>query len=164
MRVVVDLSAMAHLVVAVAIGARLGLERRFDMRDARAQPAHHFLEHMVLHDAQEARPHLEGDVAVAEVVGDACELLALDMEKALRRRDDLHLAPVGGGDALAAAQHAAARQDERDLLAVVQPRAQTALLSQLEGKGQFQNRKYLWAMGRTFAGSQTSSSPSARTS
>ena len=85
-------------------------------------------------------------------------------QEPLRRGDDLDLAPVGRGDALAAAQHAAARQDERHLVAVVEPRAQAALLSQLEGQGELQNRKYLWAMGRTLAGSHTSSSPSARTS
>jgi hypothetical protein len=68
-------------------------------------------------------------VAVAEVVGDASELLALDMEQFLRRRHDLELAPVGRGDAVAATQHPAARQDERYLLAAVEPRAQTALLS-----------------------------------
>ncbi len=43
-------------------------------------------------------------------------------------------------------------------------RAQPAFLPQLERQDQFQNRKYRCAIGRTFAGSQASSSPSARTS
>ena len=54
MVVIVDLPAVAHLVVLV-IGAAFRLERRFDVRHARAELAHHFLEYMVLGDAQEAR-------------------------------------------------------------------------------------------------------------
>jgi len=162
--VVVDLAAVAHLVVLVAVGAGLGLERRLDVRDARAELARHLLEHVVFGDAQEARPDLQRHVAIAQMVCDARQLGRLDVQELLQRGDDLDLAPVGRGDAITVAQHPAARQDERDLFAVVRLRAQPAFLAQLEWKGKFQNRKYLCAMGRTLAGSQTSNSPSARTS
>ena len=148
----------------VAVGAGLGLERRFDLRDARAELARHLLEHVVLGDAQEARPDLQRDVAVAEVVGNARKLGRFDVQQLLGRGHDFYLAPVGRRHPVAATQYAAARQDERDLLAIISLRPQAAFLALLERQGQFQNRKYLCAMGNTLAGSQTSSSPSARTS
>jgi hypothetical protein len=54
------------------------------------------------------------------------------VQQLLRCSDDLDLASVDRGDAVAAAQHAPARQDERDFLAIVQPRAQPAFLALLE--------------------------------
>src|SRR5262245_56887368 len=161
---IVNLAAMPHLVVLMAIGAGLGLERSLDGGDARAELARKLLEHVVRGDTQEAGADLQRHVAVAEVVGDARELARFDVQQFLRRGDDLDLASVGRGDPVAAAQHAAARQNERDLLAALRLHPQPAFLALLEWQGQFQNRKYLCAMGRVFAGSQTSSSPSARTS
>jgi hypothetical protein len=162
--VVVDPAAVAHLVVLVTIRAGFGLERRLDVRDARAELARQLLKHVVFGDAQKALPDLERHVAVAEVVGNARKVLGFYVQQPFRRSDDLDLASVGRLHALTAAQHPAARQDERDLLAVIELGAQTAFLPQFERQREFQNRKYLWAIGRTSAGSQTRSSPSARTS
>ena len=101
--VVVNLAAVAHLVVLVAVGAGLGLERGLYMRDAGAELARHLLEHVVLGDAQETLPDLQRHVPVAEVVGDAREFRRLDVQELFGRGDDLDLAAVGRGDAVAAA-------------------------------------------------------------
>ena len=162
---IMDLAAVAHLVVLmVAVRAGLGFERRFDARHSRAKFARHFLQHMILGDAQEAGADLERNVAVAQVIRHAHEIGRFYMRQLLGRRDDFDFATVGRLNAIAAAQHLATRQDERKLFAILGFRAQTALLPQVEGKDEFQNRKYLCAIGSTLAGSQTSSSPSARTS
>ena len=50
---------MPHLFmpVAAAVGAGLGLERRLDLRDGRAQPLQHLLEHVVRGQAEEPVAH-----------------------------------------------------------------------------------------------------------
>ena len=57
--------------VPAAVGAGLGLERRFHRGGRRAQPAQHVLEHMVGGDAQKPIADLHRHVAVAQVIGGA---------------------------------------------------------------------------------------------
>src|SRR5258706_7642773 len=105
------------------------------------------------------------------------------MQEAFCRRNDFDDAPVGGHDQVASAQHLPARKHERRLFARGEMRAQPAFLSRVERKLQpalgleavrltadfvpdleHQNRKYLCAIGRTFARPPVSSSPSTRPS
>ncbi len=125
---------------------------------------------------------------VAEVIGDLRQggrRCAFYMQHALRLRDDFNDASVGRRDQIAAAQNLAARQHHADFFARYERRFEAALLPQLERQLELafdfdlvrathdlqlvfdldhQNRKYRCAIGSTLAGSQVSSSPSARTS
>ena len=93
----VDLSAMAHFVVAVSgpcpcpIRAGFGFKGRFQRRDTRAELPRHILEHMVRGDAQIAVADLHGHVAVAEVVRHRRQgtgRLAFQVEELFRLRDE----------------------------------------------------------------------------
>ena len=139
MAVVMNFSSMPHLVMLVVsarVCARLRLERRLDVRHSGAQLADHFLEDMVLRDAQEIAADLDRHVAIAEVVRDLRQFLRFDVQELLGLGDDLDYAPVGGGHQVAAAQDFAARQLEADLLARYQSRLQAALLPRLERQTQ----------------------------
>src|SRR5688572_2310427 len=118
------------------IGARLGLEGSLHMLDPRTEVAHHVLEHVVAKDAQEGFADLYRYVPVTEVIGDAREVRRLDVCKLLRRRGDLDYAAVRSAQAIASAQHEAARQHEPDLLAGIQRRALAAALPVLEGQAE----------------------------
>src|SRR3954462_146947 len=79
-----NLSTMSHFIVlmlvAACIGARLGLERRLDVRDLRAQLAPHLFQHMILGDAQEACADLYRHMAIAEVIGSLGEVVRFHVE------------------------------------------------------------------------------------
>src|SRR5258706_231080 len=94
----------------------------------------HLLEHMVRLDAREVLAALHRLVAVAEVVGDARELVALDVQELFLRRHDLDLPAIGRLDDIATAHDGAALEHQADLLAGGELRAQAALLPQLEGQ------------------------------
>ena len=51
------------------IGAACGIERRFDLDEARAQSSHHLLNHMIAPDAQSPLRDLGRQVPVAEMPG-----------------------------------------------------------------------------------------------
>ena len=118
--------------LAAAIGARLGLERRFDMRHARAELARQLFQHMIFGDAQEPLAYLHRHVAIAQVIGNACEIAGLDVQQLLGHGQDLDNAPIGSGHEIAAAQDLAARQLDSHLLARFQLGAMPALLARLE--------------------------------
>ena len=74
------------------IGAPFGIERRFDLDDACAQPLHHRLDHMIAADAQALGHQLCRQMAVAEMPGDPDQVMrigALDLEQRLGRGDHL---------------------------------------------------------------------------
>ena len=181
-----------RVVVAVAvgvIGAGLGFERF--VRDAKfeAHPGEHGVEDVVVAVAQPVRPELQRDVPVAQMVGAASQqsgLASVGGRDGFTGREDLDDAAVLGAQAVPAAQNLAPRQDDTDLLAVLEARAEAAAAAHIEGQhqprarrpgrigrcgappdqeqGRIQNKKYRCARGSTRAGSQVSSCPSARTS
>jgi len=88
---VVRVACRMRVVIAI-IGAAFGIERRFDFDHPRAQPHHHFLDHMVTPDAQRFGQNLRRQMTVAEMPGDANQMLrigATDFRQALRRCDHL---------------------------------------------------------------------------
>jgi hypothetical protein len=130
-----------------------------------AEAAQHVLEHVVFGDAQETVADLHRHVAVAEVIGDPRERIGLDVQQLLGGRNDLDRAAARRPHHVSAAQNLAARHHQGDFLTRLERRTQAALLPLFERKDEpHQKRKYRCAIGKTFAGSQVSNSPSARTS
>ncbi len=118
----------------------LRLEGRFDVLNRQAEAAHHFGQHVIAGEAQPAGTDLDGDVAVAEVVGGAQEqqrIAADRLAQGLGSGDHLDDAAVVRGEPVAAAQHRAAREEQAALLAAGELRAQPALAARLEGQQQF---------------------------
>jgi len=163
----------------------LGLERRTQSRDHRAEAAQHAGEHVVGGDSQPSVSDLRRRVPIAEVVRGARERSRIGtayFDQVFVGGNDAHDAPVVGFETIAAAQDRPSLEKDTDLLAADDRGAEPALLPQLEREHQLgivrrpsaepasndehaiQNRKYRCAIGSTLAGSQTSSSPSARTS
>jgi len=74
------------------IGAAFGIERRFDLDQARAQPSQHRLDHMIAADAQSPLRDLGRQVSIAEVPGEAHQMLRIappDFQQRLGRRHHL---------------------------------------------------------------------------
>jgi len=77
---------------AVGIGAALGVEGCFDLDDPRAKPLQHCLDDVIAPDAQAPGSDLRRQMPVAEMPGEANQMLrvaAADLRQRLRRRDDL---------------------------------------------------------------------------
>ena len=77
---------------AAGIGAALGVERRLDLDDPRAQPLHHRLDDVIAPDPQPPCRDLGRQMAVAEMPGDPHQMLripAADLRQRLRRRHHL---------------------------------------------------------------------------
>lgn len=122
--------AALGVVVAMGVGAGFRLEGGGEIHHLGAQPDKHGLQYVVGLDAQPAGTHLHCHVAVAQVIGDPRQRLGVGttrFEQVFRRRDDLDNAPVLRQQAIAAAQDGAARQEQANLLAIGQLRAQAAL-------------------------------------
>jgi len=74
------------------IGTAFGIERRFDLDQARAQPSQHRLDHMIAADAQSPPRDLGRQVPIAEVPGEAHQMLRIvppDFQQRLGRRHHL---------------------------------------------------------------------------
>jgi hypothetical protein len=79
------------------IGAAFGIERRFDLDDARAQAFHHFLDDVVAPDPQALAHDLRRQMAIAEMPSEANQMervAAADFEQRLRRGHDFNQTPV----------------------------------------------------------------------
>ena len=61
----------------MGIGAAFGIERRLDLDHAGAQTRHHRLDDVVAADAQRLRHDLRRQMAVAEMPGDADQMLRI---------------------------------------------------------------------------------------
>ena len=89
------------------VGAALGIERRLDLDDARAEPLHHRLDDVVAADAQALGHDLGRQMAVAEVPGQPHQVQrigAADFQQRLGRRHHLDQAAVFQRQRIAAAQ------------------------------------------------------------
>ena len=84
-----------------------GIERRFDLDDARAQPLHHRLDDVIPADAQTLRHDLRRQMAIAEMPGYANQMQGVgapDLKQRLRRRHHLDQPAVLQHQRIAAAQ------------------------------------------------------------
>ena len=127
-------------VMAGSVGARLGLEGRADWHHRSAEPAKHPGEHIVGREAKPASTHLHGRMAVAQMIGgpgEGIRIRAAHLQEILRRGGHPHDATVVSLEAIAVAKHRAAVEEETDLLAAYDRRAQPALLPQLEREHKF---------------------------
>ena len=94
-----------------------GIERRFDLDDARAQPLHHRLDDVIAADAQAFRHDLGRQMAIAEMPGDADQMQrigAADFEQRFRGGDYLYQPPVFEDQRIAAAQRDRVLQVEQE--------------------------------------------------
>jgi hypothetical protein len=99
--------ALVMRVAGLGIGAAFGIERRFDLDDARAQAFHHRLDHVVAADAQALRHDLRRQMTVAEMPGEPHQMLridAADLDQRLGCRDHLDHPAVFQHKSVAAAQ------------------------------------------------------------
>src|SRR5713101_3022371 len=80
-------------VTAAGIGAAFGIERRLDLDHARAEPLHHRLDDVIAPDPQTLGHDLRRQMAVAEMPGDANQMVRVGspyLEQRLRRRYDFN--------------------------------------------------------------------------
>lgn len=104
--------AMVLLVVILAlgalVGAAVGLERRFDMRDFRPDAARHVLDHGIAPDTDAVRHDLDRHVPVAEMIGKLRQFLrvaAAQFREFLWRGDNLDKPAIVQHQRVAIAQH-----------------------------------------------------------
>jgi hypothetical protein len=99
--------AMLMPLAAAFVSAAFGIERRLDLDDARAQPLHHRLDHMIAADAQSPLRDLGRQVSVAEVPGEADQMLRVarpDFQERLGRRHHFDQPAIFELQCVAAAQ------------------------------------------------------------
>ena len=106
-----DIMGMDIMGVAVrgslGIGAAFGIERRFDLDQAGAEPLDHRLDDMIAPDAQRLGHDLGRQMAIAEMPGDADQMMriaALDLDQRLGGGDHLDQPAVLKHQRIAAAQ------------------------------------------------------------
>jgi hypothetical protein len=103
MRMIVVPMRMAGL----GIGPAFGIERRLDLDHPRAKPLHHGFDDVIAADAQGFGHELRRQMAIAEVPGDADEMVrivAADLEQRLGCRDHFDQPSVLQHQRIAAAQ------------------------------------------------------------
>ena len=74
------------------IGATFGIERRFDLDHARAEPPHHRLDDVIAPDAQTFGHDLRRQMTVTEMPGNTNQMVRIsapDLDQRLRRCDHL---------------------------------------------------------------------------
>jgi hypothetical protein len=95
------------IVAAFGIGAAFGIERRFDLDDARAQALDHRLDDVIAPDPQSPWHDLGRQMPVAEMPGEANQMMRIDatnLNQRLRRRHHLDQPAVFQHQRIAAAQ------------------------------------------------------------
>lgn len=121
--VMIAVIAMRMVVVAVrvagiGVSAAFGIERRLDLDHARAEAFHHGLDDVVAADAQSFGHDLRRQMAIAEMPGDADEVMriaAADLEQRLGRRNHFDQRSVLQHQRIAAAQCNGVLQVEQEI-------------------------------------------------
>jgi len=93
--------------VAGGVGAALGIERRFDFHDTRAEALDHVLDDVIPPDPQALADDLGRQMTIAEMPGQADQMkriLPTDFKQWLRCRNHLDQSPIFQNQRIAAAQ------------------------------------------------------------
>lgn len=117
MMAVVTMIVRGMVMRRLRIRPALGIERRLDLDDARAQSLHHRLDDMIPADAQALRHDLGRQMAVAEMPGDPDQMQwigAADFDQRLGGRDNLDQPAVLQHQRVAAAQRDGVLQIEQE--------------------------------------------------
>src|ERR1700722_14391479 len=179
---VVVIVAVVVMVDAAGVSTGLGSERGIDRFDVAAEAFDHFTDDVVGPDADPIAQKLHGQMAVAEVPGDAdtvAVIVGVDLQQRFGRganTDDTRCC----GQSVAVTETDCLRQVDQDLGAYDcfqhdAPPESAVIVDQYtidlagcvpgacrqDGFDTHQNRKYRCAIGRMVAGSQVSSTPSA---
>ncbi len=120
-RRVVRIAVGRMRVAAAGIGAAFGVERRFDLDHAGAETLHHRLDHVIAPDPQTPGHDLRRQMAVAEMPGDANQMLRVgppDLDQRLRRRNHLDQPAIVQHQRVAAAQRDRVFEIEQELQSV----------------------------------------------
>ncbi|KQW19044.1 hypothetical protein ASC80_16450 [Afipia sp. Root123D2] len=94
---IVTVRRMPRYGVTCRIGATLRIEWRFDLDDARSEPAHHLLDHVVATNPQTLADNLGRQMAVTEMPGDPNQMRRIsttNFNQRLGRRDNLDHPPI----------------------------------------------------------------------
>jgi hypothetical protein len=105
------------MLMMAAISTALGLERRLDGGELRTQANQHLLQHMIAADAQAITGYLHLRVPIAEVPGQARQLVRVDrsdFDQRLRPPDHAHNGTILQHQAIAVAQHRGLGQIEQE--------------------------------------------------
>src|SRR5690606_38178385 len=117
-----------RMVVAATVGTGFRLEGRLDRFDAGAELFEHRAQHIVVGQAQPTVAELQGNVAVAQVIGGAHQFEgagAGDLHQLLGRRDNTHYSDMSRVKALSVLYRAlAAFKRQADVLATGAEKAQ----------------------------------------
>jgi hypothetical protein len=114
---VVTMIMMAMIVAGADIGTAFGIERRFDLDHAGAEPLHHLLDHVIAADSQVLARDLNRQMPIAEMPGEPHHLPGIDaakLDQRFRRCDDLNQPAVIEHQGIAAAQRDGLRQIEQE--------------------------------------------------
>jgi hypothetical protein len=120
----VPVIAMVMMTVAVAahgalaVGAALRVEGTLDHAGLRAEPTNHVSDHVIVANVDGAGADLGGEVAVAQMPGDArkrASVAASDLKQPFGRRLDGDDAPVLESDTIPGAQHGCFGEIEQEL-------------------------------------------------
>jgi hypothetical protein len=135
MGVVIVVIVVVVMLVAAGIGAGFGVERGLDVVDMAAEPFDHFLDDMVGAQADALAEQLDGQVAVAEVPGDAHEfalVVGVDLEKFLGAGDDADDAAIKQAQPVAMAQADGGREIEQNVFAPVSAQHDASAMAPVE--------------------------------
>ena len=107
------------------VGAALGVEWRLDRREPRAKPAQHVFDDVIAPDAQPLARDLHVDVAIADMPGEPCQIVAI------RSGDfDQRLGPPDHADDCAILEHQSVAVAQRGGLRKIEQEFRAALAAQ----------------------------------
>jgi hypothetical protein len=116
---------MMMVAVVLLVGATLGIKRRFDRGEPRTEAAQHIFDHMIAPDAQPLADDLDVDMTIADMPGEAREIVGVgsgDFNERLR--------PADHADDGAVVEHEAVAVAERSGLPKIEQEFRAALAAQ----------------------------------
>ena len=110
------------VVMAMIVGAALGIKRRFDRRQPCAEPAQHIFDNVIAPDAQSLADDLDVDVTIADMPREACQIVSIrsgDFNQRLGPPNDADDRAVVEHQAVAVAQRGGLRKIEQEFCAAL---------------------------------------------
>jgi hypothetical protein len=107
---------MTMVAVMMLVGPALGIKRRFDRLKSRPKAAQHVFDHMIAPDAQPLADDLHVDMTIADVPGEARQIVSIggrDFDQRLRPADHADDGAVVEHEAVAVAERSGLRQIEQ---------------------------------------------------